>query len=167
MRFWPAVLVAGAVLAAGVAHAAQWGGITPGVTGMNDVRTLYGGPVRTVTQRVDGYDGQQWVYEGLRAPAGMVRMVVDFGLLARGTFRPDLVRAVTLEPKPGIFNVDIVLQGWGVPERESPAGQPIAFFYESGLLVYFADDGRAVKSMIFTPPQAAAPTPAGSAAPRR
>jgi hypothetical protein len=167
MRRWPAVLFVGAVLVAAAADAAEWGGIAPGVSNMNNLRTLYGAPSRTATQKVEAYDGQQWVYEGPRAPAGIQRMVVDFGLLARGAFRPDLVRAVTLEPKPGIFNVDLILQGWGVPQRESPPGQPIAFFYESGLLVYFADDGRAVTSMIFTPPQAATTPAAGSAAPRR
>jgi hypothetical protein len=45
------------------------------------------------------------------------------------------------------------LQGWGVPARESPPGQPIAFFYNSGLLVTFAEDGKTVLSMVFTPPQ--------------
>ena len=75
---------------------------------------------------------------------------------------------MTLEPKPGIFNVDLVLQGWGVPQRESPPGQPIAFFYDAGLLVNFADDGRTVTSMVFTPAQSSGPAPASApATPRR
>jgi len=168
MRRWLVPLALGTILGAAGAEAADWGGISPARTTINDLRAIHGAPSRTLTQRIDAYDGQQWIYEGPRAPTGILRMVVDFGLLLRGTYRPDIVRAVTLEPKPGIFNVDLVLQGWGVPQRESPAGQPIAFFYESGLLVTFADDGRAVTSMVFTPAQASAPTPAsGSAPPRR
>jgi hypothetical protein len=125
----------------------------PGTTTLENVRSYYGPPARATTSKLDGYDSTQWVYDGPRAPTGMKRMVVDFGLVASGQYRRELVRALTLEPKPHIFNVDVVLEGWGVPQRESPKGQPIAFFYDSGLLVNFADDGRTVTTMIFTPPQ--------------
>lgn len=164
LRRWAIALALGAVLTAPAVRAADWAAISPGSTTMEQLRALHGGPSRTQTQRVDGRETQQWIYEGTRAPAGVQRMIVDFGLLQRGAFRPDVVRALTLEPRPGIFNVDIVLQGWGVPHRESPPGQPIAFFYESGLVVTFADDGRTVTSMVFTPTQ---PPASGPAAPRR
>jgi hypothetical protein len=135
------------------ARAADWGGIVPGTSRQTDVRNLYGAPTENRSQKVDGYDSVRWLYDGPRAPGGIQQMTVDFGLLIGGRYRPDVVRAVTLVPKPGVFNVDIVLEGWGRPDRESPAGQPIAFFYDSGVLIYFADDGRTVTSLVFTPPQ--------------
>ena len=163
---WLLAVALGLALGPTGAEAADWGGISPGRSNMNDARAVHGAPSKTAVQKVDGYDGQQWTYEGQRAPTGISRMVIDFGMLVGGTFRADVVRALTLEPKPLIFNVDIVLQGWGIPEREAPPGQPIAFFYDSGLLVNFHEDGRTVKSLVFTPAQV--PTPAsGSAPPRR
>jgi hypothetical protein len=153
MRGRGIALALAAALLAGPVTAADWGGIVPGTSTQANVRSYYGEATRTATQKVDGYDSARWVYEGTRAPGGIARMIVDFGLLVGSTYRPELVRALTLEPKPGIFNVDIVLTGWGLPNRESPKGQPIAFFYDSGLLVTFADDGRTVTSLVFTPPQ--------------
>lgn len=169
---WPALALAAlAALAAPAlepawrlapALAADWGGIVPGESTINNVRDWYGAPTRNTAQKVDGYDTTQWVYEGQRAPGGLIRMTVDFGLLTPSGYRPDLVRSLTIEPKPGVFTVDHVLQGWGIPDRETPTGT-IAFFYEQGLLVYFADDGRTVTSMVFTPPQKA---PAAGGTPR-
>lgn len=151
MRLAAALLALLLLVSALPARAADWGGIVPGTTLLEQVRTYWGPPSRATTQKVDGYDATQWVYEDRRAPAGLQRMTVDFGLLVQGAYRRELVRAVTLEPKPGMFNIDIVLQGWGYPQRESPAGQPIALIYDAGLVVYFAEDGRNVTSMIFTP----------------
>jgi hypothetical protein len=160
MRTAIALVALVVVLAAVPARAADWGGVVPGTSVLESVRTLFGPPSRATTQKVDKYDATQWVYEDKRAPSGMRRMVVDFGLLVGTNYLRDVVRSITLEPKPNMFNVDIVLQGWGYPQRESPPGQPIALVYDIGLLVYFAEDGRTVTSMIFTPPLPPAAAPA-------
>src|SRR5262245_19085576 len=83
--------------------AADWGTISPGTTTMDQVRAQYGGPTRATTQKADNYDTAQWVYEESQAPVGMVRMIVDFGLLSEGTYRPNIVRSFKLEPRPGVF----------------------------------------------------------------
>ena len=119
--------------------------------------------MRTTTQKTDSYDTTQWVYEGARAPAGMIRMTVDFGLLTGNTYRADVVRSFRLDPKPGVFTLPMITDGWGEPSYVSPRGQmPPSFFYESGLLVIFDKDARIAESMVFTPPQRlepAAPKP--------
>jgi len=152
-----AVAIALWILVAGLAapaHAAEWGGINPGTTTMEQVRKQFGGPTETATQKSDGYDTAQWVYAGARAPAGMIRMTVDFGLLSGGTYRPNVVRSFKLEPKRGVFTRRMVTMGWGEPNRVSRRGQmPPSFFYESGLLVTFDKDGRIAETMLFTPPQ--------------
>lgn len=160
-----AVLLALALLApsGGPVAAAEWGTIDPGRSTMEAVRAQYGGPTRATTRKVEGYDAAQWVYEGAQAPAGIRRLTVDFGLLTPAGYRPALVRALTLEPKPGVFTRETVLTGWGEPSRVSAAGQPKSFFYESGLIVLFDAEGWQVESMLFTPPQ---PPPAGAGAPR-
>lgn len=167
MRGWRRlpVLIALALLSlSGETVAAEWGTINPGQSTMDTVRAQYGGPTRTTAQKVDGYDTAQWAYEGPQAPAGIRRLVVDFGLLTPAGYRPALVRSLTLEPKPGVFTRPTVLEGWGEPTRVSAAGQPKSFFYESGLIVSFDQEGWQVQSMLFTPPQ---PPAKGEGAPRR
>ncbi|OLC17764.1 MAG: hypothetical protein AUH29_00890 [Candidatus Rokubacteria bacterium 13_1_40CM_69_27] len=159
MRGWRrlAVLVALTLLSlSGETVAAEWGTINPGQSTMEAVRAQYGGPTRTATQKVEGYDTAQWVYEGPQAPGGIRRLVVDFGLLTPAGFQPALVRSLTLEPKPGAFTQTTVLEGWGEPTKVSAAGQPKSFFYESGLVVLFDTEGWQVETMLFTPPQAPA-----------
>ena len=56
-----------------------------------------------------------------------------------------------------------MIDGWCRPTGAAPPGETPAFFYESGLHVYFDKDGWEAQSMIFTPPQPAA----GAAAPPR
>lgn len=163
-RARPAIgLVLVLALVAGAAAAAEWDTVDPGRSTMETVRAHYGGPTRTTIQKVEGYDTVQWVYEGGQAPAGITRVVIDFGLLTSAGFRPELVRAVKLEPKPGIFSRDTIVTGWGEPTSISAAGQPKAFFYQSGLVVLFDDEGQEAQSLLFTPPQ---PTPPGGGAPR-
>jgi hypothetical protein len=146
----------------GSATAAEWGAIQPGVSTMETVRAQYGGPTRTETAKVDGYDTTTWIYEGEQAPTGLTRMVVDFGLLQAGGFRRALVRALRLEPHRGVFTRDAVLSGWGRPTGVGKEGGVDSFFYEDGLLVIFDKDAWYAVTMLFTLPQ-----PSGQAQPSR
>lgn len=140
------------------AEAAEWGGIKPGESTMEVVRSRFGAPTLTKTEKTDGYDTAKWSYESPRTPAGVKSLVVDFGLLVSGVFQPQVVRTFRLEPKPGIFTRAVVLAGWGEPARSSPVGEvPLWFFYDTGLLVYFDKEGWQVEAMVFVQPQA--PTP--------
>lgn len=156
----PALVLALALVAAGPAAAAEWGGIVPGVSTMETVRGRYGPPTRQGSQKVEGYDAARWVYEGAQAPAGFVRMTVDFGLLQGGGYRADVVRAFTLEPKPNVFTRAAVLDGWGRPSGAKRDNEVLSFFYDEGLIVYFDKDDWTVRSMVFTPPQPPAPSEA-------
>jgi hypothetical protein len=80
-------------------------------------------------------------------------MAVDFGLMTRNGYRADLVRALRLEPKPGAFDRNAIMVGWGPPAGVGKDGDAEFFFYKEGLFVYFAKDGNAVISLTFTPPQ--------------
>src|SRR5207237_550805 len=79
------------------------------------VKNLRGTPTRTAKQKVDGYDTEEWVYEDARAPAGIRRLTVDFGLVTPAGYRPDLVRSLRLDPKPGAFSRDSIVTGWAAP----------------------------------------------------
>lgn len=147
--------VVGIVLAAAVtpAAASEWGAIVPGRSTMESVRALYGGPTKTTTQKVDNYDTAAWIYEGAQAPGGLVRMTVDFGILQAAGYQREVVRALKLEPKPGVFSKGVVLTGWGRPDRAGKQGGVDVFFYAEGLIVTFDEDGRQARSMTFTLPQ--------------
>jgi hypothetical protein len=55
----------------------------------------------------------------------------------------------------------MVIIGWGPPTRFTPEGQvPPALYYESGLVVTFDREGEQAESLLFIPPQPAAPAPA-------
>ena len=151
------------VLEAGVVAAEQWGGIEPGESTMAVVKSLRGTPTRTTKQKVDGYDTEEWVYEDAKAPAGIRRLTVDFGLVISSGYRPDLVRSLKLDPKPGAFDKDAITTGWGPPAGVGKEGDVDFFFYREGLFVYFAKDGHGVATMTFTPPQ---PPPPGTPLPR-
>jgi hypothetical protein len=135
------------------AAASEWGTIEPGTSTMDSVRTQYGGPTRTTTQKVDKYDTVTWTYENAQAPRGLHRMVVEFGLLQSGAFRRELVRSLRLEPKPYVFHRRIVLAGWGPPDRAGKQGGVDVFFYAQGLIVTFDKNGQHAESLVFTPPQ--------------
>jgi len=145
----------------GSAAAAEWGGITPGLSTRESVRERYGTPSREARKTQEGYETIQWVYEGARAPVGMKRMVVDFGLLAPQGYRPTVVRSMMLEPKPGVFRRGIVIDGWGTPDRIGTEQEQEVFYYASGLVVYFAKGGADAVTMLFTIPQTEPPKPAG------
>jgi hypothetical protein len=133
--------------------AADWGAISPGASTIETVRERYGAPSRETRQKLEGYNTIQWVYEGGRAPAGMKRMIVEFGLLTPGGYRPNLVRSFTLEPKPRIFDYVTVVKGWGIPDSIAQREGQKVYFYQRGLLVYFDLSGDDTVSMVFSPPQ--------------
>jgi hypothetical protein len=144
-----------AVLAwAVLAGAASWGGITPGETLRRDVQARYGPASRERTVTDDGRTAAEWTYTGERAPGGIERMVVSFGLLRGGSFAPELVRALTLYPKPGVFRLLLITEGWGKPDAigtDEQTGRP-AFRYDAkGLLVIFDRRGEWAEMLVFAP----------------
>ena len=148
------------VVLAAPAAAADWGQITPGATTQPEVRTRYGAPTREMPLKIEGYDALQWVYEGAQAPAGIVKMIVDFGILLPAGYRKEVVRTFRLEPKHDIFNRKLVVDGWGPPSRIGKEGDVEFFLYEEGLLVYFDKDAKEATVMIFTVPQKMPPATA-------
>ena len=74
------LLLALLVLRSAPAPAEEWGGIEPGVTTVDAVRSRYGAPTKETHAKVEGYDTLQWVYEGAQAPGGIQRMTIEYGL---------------------------------------------------------------------------------------
>jgi len=146
------------------AAAAGWGTITPGESTTAAVKTEYGEPSKVTKLKAEGYDTTEWTYEGDRAPVGMTRMVVEFGLLTRQGYQPDVVRSFRLEPKPGVFSRNQVIFGWGKPEKGGLQDGVPFMMYNSGLVVYFDKELLNAVSMWFTRPlpgggaESAAPT---------
>jgi hypothetical protein len=145
-------------LASAPAGAAEWGLIRPGESTMEALRARYGAPTRVEREKVETYDTESWIYEGDRAPTGMERLTLEFGLLRQDTYRPELLRAFRLEPKPGTFNRGIITNGWGFPDRMGRENERDIFLYRDGLLVYFDESGWNAKLMVFTLPQPRDPT---------
>lgn len=167
-----AAVLAFALALPAAARAAGWGGIEPGDTTLEQVRERYGAPSKQTKQKVESYDTTTWIYEGPKAPGGINRMVVDFGILKPDGFKPNLVRVFVLEPKPTIFAVQTVIDGWGRPSASGNQGGFPAMLYEAGLVVVFDKQGVWAESMTFTLPQplqtapaAAAPAPAPASPP--
>jgi hypothetical protein len=155
-------------LIAGPAAASDWGGIEPGVTTVDQVRERYGQPSKETRPKIEGYDTLQWVYEGDQAPAGIARMTVDFGLLVAGGYKPNLVRLLTLEPKPLMFGKNTVIQGWGIPDAIADNKDGTStLIWKDGLLVQFDKEGKDSMSMIFSVPQPIVPPSAPPAAPKK
>lgn len=154
------VLFVGLLLAAMTVSvdAAEWGLIRPGVSTTATVRAKYGAPTRVDRQKVDNYDTENWVYEEAQAPVGVQRMTVEYGLLHEGKYRPEVVRALRLEPKPGTFNRGVVTNGWGFPDRLGRENENDIFLYREGLVVYFDASGWNAQLMVFTLPQPRDPT---------
>lgn len=135
------------------ARAAEWAAIDPGRSTAEDVRARFGPATRTQAQKLEGHEASEWIYDGAQAPAGIERLTVEFGLLVAGAYRQDVVRALRLEPKPGIFTRRVVVQGWGEPLHVASEGDRDVFVYPEGLLVYFDKDGWDARLVLFTPPQ--------------
>jgi len=146
-------LVLALVIVAGVAHAAEWQTIRPGESTQEAVRAQFGQATRVTSQKVEGYDSAQWLYEGEQAPRGIARMTIDFGLLTPQGYKAEIVRVMQLQPKPGAFTRATVLAGWGQPDGVRTDGGVPSVFYEAGLVVTFDRAGWLPTSMIFTPPQ--------------
>ncbi|MDO8478256.1 MAG: hypothetical protein Q7W02_19050 [Candidatus Rokubacteria bacterium] len=160
-----AVVLALALALPAAAGAASWGGIEPGDTTLEQVRERYGAPSKETKQKIESYDTMTWIYEGPKAPGGIKRMVVEFGILKPDGFKPNVVRVFVLEPRPSIFAVQTVIDGWGLP---SAAGDQSGFptmLYEAGLLVVFDKRTLWAESMTFTLPQPLLQAPAAGAAP--
>jgi hypothetical protein len=148
----------GLLVAAGLAGAAEWGLIRPGISTKESVRAQYGAPSKSEREKIDTYDTEKWTYEGDQSPTGIVRLTIEFGLLKDGKLHPDVVRAFTLEPHGATFNRGIVGNGWGFPDRIGRQGNEDVFLYKDGLLVYFDENGWNVRLMVFTLPQPRDPT---------
>jgi hypothetical protein len=155
--------LAGLLLGPGSVAATEWGAIEPGRTTIDEVRARYGAPSKETRAKAEGYDTIQWVYEGARAPGGINKMTLDYGLLTPQGYKPTLVRVLRLEPKPKIFGRNTVIQGFGVPDGITKQNEQDVFFYKSGLLVNFDQEGDEAATLIFTPPQPDTPP----AAPKR
>ncbi len=153
------IMVAALVIAASapVARAAEWRTIRPGESTQGAVREQFGQPTKVTSQKVEGYDTAQWIYEEPQAPAGTVRMVIDFGLLTAQGYRADVVREMMVEPRRGVFTRTEVVEGWGEPDVADVEGDAKVLRYRSGLFVYFDKEGWIAQKMYFTPPQPAAP----------
>jgi hypothetical protein len=147
------------------ACAAGWGGIEPGETTVDQVRERYGAPSKETKQKLDNYDTTTWIYEADKAPAGINRMLVDFGILKPDGFKPNLVRVFVLEPRPTIFAVQTVVDGWGVPSATGESSGYPTMVYEAGLVVVFNKETHWAESMTFTVPQPLPRSPAVGAAP--
>jgi hypothetical protein len=146
------------LLVAAPAAAAEWGLIRPGESTMETLRARYGAPTRVERQKIESYDTENWIYEGPKAPTGLERLTVEFGLVLQEKFRAEIVRAFRLEPKPGTFNRGVVTNGWGSPDLIGRENQSDIFLYRDGLLVYFDEAGWNARLMLFTLPQPRDPT---------
>ena len=159
-----AVTLATLLVGRGAVTAEEWGAIDPGTTTTDQVRARYGAPSKETHAKADGYDTTRWVYEDARAPGGIERMTIDYGLLTPQGYKPTVVRVLRLEPRPKVFGRNTVIQGWGVPDGISKHDDMDVFFYKTGLLVNFDRGGDEAALLTFTPPQPDTPAPA---APKR
>jgi hypothetical protein len=159
--------VAGLLVGPAGARAEEWGGIEPGVTTIEQVRARYGAPSKETRAKVEGHDTIQWIFEGARAPGGVLRLTVDYGLLTPQGYRQTVVRTFRLEPKPKIFGKNTIALAWGPPDAIGSQNDQETHFYKSGLVVIFTKDGTDTVVLTFTPPQPDAPARPAPAAPKR
>jgi len=152
-----------AMAAPGSTWASNWGGLEPGVTTQDQVRERYGAPSKETKQKVEGYDTTTWMYEGNKAPVGMTRVTIELGLLKPDGFKPDVVRVFVLEPKPNMFPLQAVIDGWGMPTAAGAQGGFPTMLFEDGLIVVFEKQGQWADSMTFTVPQPFQAPTAGTA----
>lgn len=151
-------LAVGGLAAAGGLGAETWGGLTPGETMRPGVETLYGRPSRERTLVEEGRTVAEWTYAGERAPHGLERMVISFGLAAGGRFAPDVVRSMTLYPKPHVFSLGAISIGWGVPDAigtEEATGRPTFHYRTLGLFIILDKTGSWAEFLLFGPRQPA------------
>jgi hypothetical protein len=149
-------LALGMLGAASDVGAESWGGLTPGETARAGVETLFGRPSRERTLVEEGRTVSEWTYAAERAPRGLERMVVSFGFLVGGRFAPDVVRAVTLYPKPRVFSLRTITSGWGTPDAigtEEATGRPSFQYRIRGLLIILDKTGSWAELLLFAPSQ--------------
>jgi hypothetical protein len=154
---WRLALGVAMVVLASPAAAGSWGGLTPGESGRADVERIFGRPSRERTMVEEGRAVAEWTYAAERAPQAMERMVVSFGFLVGGRFAPDIVRAVTLYPKPRLFPLSTITTGWGTPEAigtEEATGRPSFHYRSQGLLIILDKTGSWAEFLLFGPRQA-------------
>jgi hypothetical protein len=160
-----AVVLGFALALPAAACAAGWGGIEPGDTTLEQVRERYGAPSKETKQKTENYDTTTWIYDGPKAPGGVNRMVVDFGILKPDGFKPNLVRVFVIEPGPSIFAVQTIIDGWGLPSAAGDQGGYPTMVYEAGLVVVFDKQALWAESLTFTVPQPLLQAPEAGAAP--
>lgn len=156
----PGLLVASVILAAWASptSAEPWGGMAPGQTILREVEAQYGRPTRERMVTEEGRTAPEWTYIGERAPRGLDRVVISFGLIRPEGFKPDLLRAVTIYPKPRVFLLQAIITGWGTPDAigtDEQSGRP-ALRYNRGLLIILDPTGAWAEIMLFAPSQPAA-----------
>lgn len=145
------------LLLASLAAAAAWGGITPGETVRRDVEARYGRPTRERQVTEGALVGAELTYSGDRAPPGLERMVVGLGLIRPSGFAPDLVRSLTLYPKPGIFPLLAITNGWGKPDSigtDEQSGRPALRWNRKAMLVVLDRGGQYAEVIVFGPEEA-------------
>jgi hypothetical protein len=150
-------LMVAALGAAGDLGAESWGGLTPGETLRGGVESLYGKPSRERALVEEGRTVMEWTYAGDRAPRGLERMVINYGLTSGATFKPDIVRAIVLYPKPHVFSMRSISSGWGSPDAvgtEEATGRPSFHYQGKGLLIIFDKTGSWAEMLLFGPRQA-------------
>ena len=148
------VLIGTLLTSWGDVDAESWGGITPGETTRADVERLYGRPSRERSMVDEGRTVAEWTYAEDRAPRGLVRMVVNYGLMSGNRFVPDVVRSLTLYPKPQVFSLRAISSGWGEPDAvgtEEASGRPSFHYRTRGLLVVFDKTGSWAELLLFGP----------------
>jgi hypothetical protein len=133
-----AALVLGALLlSAAPAAAADWDLLAPAKSTQPQVRERFGAPTRTEVLKIEGFDTDRWTYDGPQAPAGVTKLVLEFGLKDDKGYRRDVLRAFRLEPRTGVFHKGILAKGWGDPDRVGREGEAEIFVWASGLIAYF------------------------------
>jgi hypothetical protein len=150
------VLTVTALGAVGDLGAESWGGLTPGETLRGGVESLYGRPSRERPLVEEGRTVTEWTYAGERAPRGVERMVVSFGLASGAAFNPDIVRSIALYPKAHIFSMLSISNGWGPPDAvgtEEATGRPSFHYRTRGLFIIFDKSGSWAEVLLFAPPQ--------------
>ena len=138
--------------------AESWGGITPGETTRADVEGLYGRPSRERTLVDEGRTVAEWTYAEARAPRGLIRMVINYGLMSGDRFIPDVVRSVTLYAKAHLFPLPTIASGWGEPDAvgtEEASGRHSFHYRTRGLLIVFDKTGSWAEILVFGPRQPA------------
>jgi hypothetical protein len=138
------------------AGAESFGGLTPGETTRTEVERLFGRPSRERTLVEDGRTVAEWTYAAERAPQGMERMVISYGFFVGGRFVPDVVRAVMVYPKPRVFSLRAITNGWGTPDAigtEEATGRPSFQYRTQGLLIIFDKTGSWAEMLLFAPRQ--------------